>query len=642
MIRLRWLALLSVTALCACSGGGSTVADGGIDAGHDAGPLPVSPAPSAISPASGPTDGGTAVTVTGSGFAAGAQVRVGSALLTQVVVASPAELHGVTPPLSAGTFDVVVINPDSRLGKLQGAFTAIAPAQDPSIGFCNLQFPQTANLTAGAPLSLYGRVYVQGITDGVGQGAGIEMQAGTGQPDGSAFTWTAATFNSDVPSAPGANDHANDEYVLATTVPAPGSYGTAYRARISGGAFSYCEVDGMHTTLDASRLGTLTSTAPVPPRVTFCNLQFPLVATGAPGAATSVYGQVYQPGITDSAGQGAGITMEFGYGFGDGGFTWSPTTYDGDRGPSGANDEYVWSGPNPAVGSYQTVFRATLDGGPFTYCESDGPHDQLDPTKTGSLTISPTPPPKVGWCNLQFPQQLQVDAGTAPTYYGRVYAQGVTDTAGPGPGIAMQLGLDLPDAGWLWQSATYNTDVASFPGATDINNDEYLATLPPLMIGNRSVAFRASLDGGPWTYCETDGPHATLDDAQLGALTVGPTVAYCNLQFPAQVTGPASSPVDFFGQVYQPGVTDQVGQGAGIFLELGVAPIDGGFQWQSTTFNGDRNNNDEYRATVSGLSAGSYLTAFRAALDGGPWLYCEPDGPHLRLDRADAGSLILQ
>lgn len=639
MGRLRLLALLATAGLCACSGTSSTTPDGGRDAGHDAGPPPSSPSPSAISPASGPTDGGTAVTITGAGFAAGAVVRIGSAALTQVTVASPGELHGVTPPLVAGTFDVVVVNPDSRLGKLTAAFTALAPAVGPQIGFCNLQFPQSATLTAGAPLSLYGRVYVQGITDGVGQGAGIEMQAGIGQPDGSGFSWTAARYNTDVPSAPGASDHNNDEYVLDTTAPAAGSYGTAYRARVGGGAWSYCETDGLHAALDATKLGSLTSTTPVPPKVTFCNLQFPAAATGSPGGATAIYGQVYQPGVTDSAGQGAGITMDFGVGFGDGGFAWAPARYNGDR---GNNDEYVWQGPNPAAGSYQTLFRATLDGGPFTYCETDGPHDALDPTKTGSLTITAAPPPQVGWCNLQFPQQLQVDAGAAPTYYGRVYAQGVTDQVGQGPGIAMQLGLDLPDGGFGWQGATYNTDVASFPGATDINNDEYQATLAPLTTGNRLVAFRASLDGGPWTYCEVDGPHATLDPAQLGALTVGPTVAWCNLQYPASATVNVDGGVDLYGQVYQPGVTDQPGQGGGIDLELGVALVDAGFRWQGTTFNGDRGNNDEYRATVTGLAPGSYLTVFRAALDGGPWLYCEPDGPHLRLDRADAGTLTVQ
>jgi TolB protein len=60
-----------------------------------------------ISPDHGPSAGGTAVTITGHGFVAGARVRFGTAAGTNVVVHSPTSIT-VTSPAGTGTVDVVV------------------------------------------------------------------------------------------------------------------------------------------------------------------------------------------------------------------------------------------------------------------------------------------------------------------------------------------------------------------------------------------------------------------------------------------------------------------------------------------------------------------------------------------------------
>src|SRR6185312_16475290 len=150
----------------------------------------------------------------------------------------------------------------------------------------------------------------------------------------------------------------------------------------------------------------VTSTAPQAGTISWCNLQFPLSFTVAPGDAYSLYGRVYVPGVTDQAGQGAGIAMQAGLGFGDGGWLWSDASYNTDAPSSpGAsdlnNDEYVWTGTGPAQGTYATAYRASLDDGGWSYCEVDGIHAALDPSQTGTLTSQTPPPPKVDWCNLQ-------------------------------------------------------------------------------------------------------------------------------------------------------------------------------------------------------------------------------------------------
>jgi hypothetical protein len=82
----------------------------------DAGAFEYQPAPtvSAVSPKSGPTTGGTAITITGTGFIAGASVKVGQGTspaipATAVTVVSPTEITATTGGgAQAGTFNLFV------------------------------------------------------------------------------------------------------------------------------------------------------------------------------------------------------------------------------------------------------------------------------------------------------------------------------------------------------------------------------------------------------------------------------------------------------------------------------------------------------------------------------------------------------
>jgi hypothetical protein len=104
----------------ACGGGG-----GG---GGPIQPTPIVPSVSAISPNAGTTLGGTAITITGANFAAGATVTVGGAAATNVVVASATSITALTAARSAGSVEVTV-TVNGRAGSLPNAFTYIAPQQ---------------------------------------------------------------------------------------------------------------------------------------------------------------------------------------------------------------------------------------------------------------------------------------------------------------------------------------------------------------------------------------------------------------------------------------------------------------------------------------------------------------------------------
>jgi hypothetical protein len=83
------------------------------------------PAPkvSAISPNTGVATGGTAVTITGTGFQSGAAVTIGGTAATSVTIVSSTSITAKTPAHAAGAGDVVVKNTDNQAGALSGGYT---------------------------------------------------------------------------------------------------------------------------------------------------------------------------------------------------------------------------------------------------------------------------------------------------------------------------------------------------------------------------------------------------------------------------------------------------------------------------------------------------------------------------------------
>src|SRR5262245_5416986 len=75
-----------------------------------------------VTPNTGSTIGGTAIVITGTGFASGATVSVGGPPATGVVVASATEIRAVTPAHAAGPAAIIVsVNGDAK--SLDAGFT---------------------------------------------------------------------------------------------------------------------------------------------------------------------------------------------------------------------------------------------------------------------------------------------------------------------------------------------------------------------------------------------------------------------------------------------------------------------------------------------------------------------------------------
>jgi hypothetical protein len=80
-----------------------------------------------IVPAAGSSNGGTAVTISGTGFRSPASVAFSNlgtgGAATSVVVVNSSTITAVAPPHAAGLADVVVMNPDQQTGTLRGGYT---------------------------------------------------------------------------------------------------------------------------------------------------------------------------------------------------------------------------------------------------------------------------------------------------------------------------------------------------------------------------------------------------------------------------------------------------------------------------------------------------------------------------------------
>ncbi|RJQ07198.1 MAG: hypothetical protein C4558_10105 [Dehalococcoidia bacterium] len=118
------------------------------------------PTLTAIVPATGPTAGATAVTLTGTEFGAGTTVTIGGVAATSVVAASGTSLTAVTPAGVAGAANVVVTKADGQSATLAGGYTYTQSAP-PTVTAIS---PTSATHGGGTPVTITGTGFVAGAT----------------------------------------------------------------------------------------------------------------------------------------------------------------------------------------------------------------------------------------------------------------------------------------------------------------------------------------------------------------------------------------------------------------------------------------------------------------------------------------------
>ncbi len=282
----------------------------------------------------------------------------------------------------------------------------------------------------------------------------------------------------------------------------PGSTPVGLSLQLSGTGSQYSDFSWQSPA--AATPGTLNNNQTIPTdEVDWCNLQFPESGNIRGGTDFDVYARVYEVGVTDAAGQGAGITAWIGYSTDNTDpSTWTNWVLASYNTDAGNNDEYMANiSPGLTNGSYYYAARFQLNGGGYKYggYNNNGGNfwDGADYV-SGVLTVDDV----VDWCNLQAPLNGSVHISSREfIVYAQIYEAGYTDGGGQAPNISAWIGYssadnnpaDNPDD-WTWVPANYNTDNG--------NNDEYSCDLGNAidLPGTYYYASRFQIGSGDFFY----------------------------------------------------------------------------------------------------------------------------------------------
>lgn len=122
------------------------------------------PAPTitSVSPALGKSTGGTAITITGTGFVAGAQVNFGGSACNNVTVSSATQILCLTTAHAVGIASPTVTNVDSQYATLSNGYDYRLAPVITSIS------PNGGNITGGTTVTVTGTDFLSGITFSLG------------------------------------------------------------------------------------------------------------------------------------------------------------------------------------------------------------------------------------------------------------------------------------------------------------------------------------------------------------------------------------------------------------------------------------------------------------------------------------------
>lgn len=314
-----------------------------------------------------------------------------------------------------------------------------------NIDWVNLQSPQSGSICANGIYNVYGQIYVAGLTNPAGAGAGIVAELGYSTSNTNPNTWTnwvTTSFNAQAGN--------NDEYKGIVSGLLAGTYYYAFRYSLNGCPYKYGGINGVWN----NDSGVLT-------------------VYGIPTVAVAGSNQTICDNST--------LTLAAN----------SPTL--------GTGQWSISSGPNTNTSQFSNLSSNSSGFSPtnfgkytLTWTISNG----SCPSSSSSLEIVVN---NIDWANTQWPQSGSICANSSIIIYGQVYDDGITNPAGADTGIVAQLGYSStntnPNTWTNWISSAYNPT----PLITN-NNDEYTATLSGLTAGTYYYAFRYSLNGCPFKY----------------------------------------------------------------------------------------------------------------------------------------------
>ena len=372
--------------------------------------------------------------------------------------------------------------------------------------------------------------------------------------------------------------------------------------------------------------------------VDFCNLQFPDTGSVAEGGSFTAFARIFEDTRTQPAGADPGIEAWIGVSsidatstsdFTSPNWTWIPATFNSQF---GNDDEYsaeIASALTP--GSYFYASRFRVDGGIFAYGGitpggSGGNFWDGSSFVSGQLNVVPATSAtlNINGCGDSDSYSGAYDASTQGIVWVELVYDGgcsevTVDTEGTViTGDDTEIGLYDANGTLIGSNDDGGTGALSLFTANALPAGTYY-----IAAGGYNVSYGSSFNVTTNASTET----GTIN---INASTPN-SVDYCNLQFPDTASTTPGNNANVFAQVFESGVTEAAGQGAGIEAWIGYSATDAtttadfetvDWTWEVASYNADAFNNDEYTAAIgASLLPGTYYYVSRFRVDGGAFAY---------------------
>ena len=506
---------------------------------------------------------------------------------------------------------------------------------DLTVDWCRLQFPLDEELTEGTPMTVFGRVWDEGLTDGSPLndpdpallGAAGYGPAGS-DPRGDLWQWFAAAPNAawdGAAAAPPEPD--NDEYQAVFPVPGAGDWDFAFRFALDGGAWLVCDrnvgdgSDGSQDGYQTANAGHLTSEADpcagldcsVAPAPRCADDGVTLVVPLGPGSC--------------EVDQGAGACVYE-----------EDLVHCDDQGMDCIDGECSFQAEPPLVG--EVIFTEIMYDTDAPLSESSAEWFEIvslvdRPVDLGGCVVADN-----GNNQTQIAGLVLAPSGMA------LFARSGNPAANGGLTPDHTFGFGLNNGG---------DSLILTCGDDEIDRVDY-DDVPPWLDAQRvslsldpnTFDAASNDDGARWCLGEQvyfgdgDTAHAgTPGTDNPPCPVVDFTVDWCRLQWPLDLVAQPGTEVPVYGRLYEEGLTDRtdmVDPAEGLLAEAGWGPAgnlpgDGGWTWVAAQANqqwsgvdAGEADNDEYYAGMVVPPVGGYDLAFRFSLDAGQtWLLCDRD-----------------
>ena len=255
--------------------------------------------------------------------------------------------------------------------------------------------------------------------------------------------------------------------------------------------------------------------------------------------------------------------------------------------------DLAWSGA-AGTDSYD-IYRSLISGGGYAFVANTASTNYTDSglanaveqyyvvvarnaatglTSDNSNEVSGVPAHDLSgaWYNLQWPHAIVHEISTitrTENIYGQIWIDGVTSAPGATDGLLAQVGYgadgSTPDDSWTWETMAFNTDSG--------NNDEFVGSFLPDMLGTYDYVTRYSSDGGVnWVYADINGPGINGNPGHLLVVASADTTAPAtplNLAITGTSNGHIAIAWDAVGDADLAGYEIYRQQGGGGFARVG-------------------------------------------------------------------------